>query len=174
VGVGAAIAGYRERVDGRRVADVSARALAGLFGVSVGGAVIENLILHGDFQALGFGDAERDVNGTPDASNRIDGSFVLLGGGATYYFMPTNAYVTLILGAAAYSEQRDDEDAVESDVGIGVSTLVGKEWWVGRSAEWGLGGALRFGYYNAPVEIARLESRVAAYDIGLVFGATYN
>ena len=174
VGVGAVLTGYRERVDGRSAADVTTRSLAGLFGVSVGGAVIENLILHGDLQASGFGDAQRSVNGTPDASDRIDGSFVMLGGGATYYFMPTNAYVTLILGATAYSEQRDDEDAVESGVGVGVSSLIGKEWWVGRSAEWGLGGALRFGYYNAPVDIARLESRVSAFDIGLVFGATYN
>jgi hypothetical protein len=174
LGVGAGVAGYRERVDGQHAADVDVRGLSGLFGVSVGGAVIENLILHGDFQVAAFGSNEREVNGTPDASNKIDGSLGLLGGGATYYFMPTNAYVTLIFGVSAYSEERDLEDAIKSDLGFGMSTLVGKEWWVGRSGEWGLGGALRGSYYNAPIEIAYLNSRLRAFDIGLVFGVTYN
>ena len=174
MGVGEAVTRYRERVDGQVPSDVSARGLAGLFGVSVGGAVIENLILHGDFQVSGFGNAEREVNGTPDATNEIDSSLGLLGGGATYYFMPTNAYATLIVGMAAFNEKRDGEDAIKSGLGVGFSSLVGKEWWVGRSGEWGLGGALRGSYYNAPIDIAYLHSRVRAFDIGLVFGATYN
>jgi hypothetical protein len=174
VGVGAGLVGYRESIDGRRVSDVTTRGLAGLLGVSVGGAVIENLILHGDIVASGYGDAERELDGTPDARDEIDGSLALLGGGATYYFMPTNAYITLVVGAAGFSEQRDGEDAIESGIGIGLSTLVGKEWWVGRSAEWGLGAGLRAGFYSAPLEIAYVDSRLRAFDIGLVFGATYN
>ena len=72
------------------------------------------------------------------------------------------------------SDISDTGSDVVGGPGFAANLDLGKEWWVGRSAEWGLGGALRFSNYNAPVEIARLESRVSAFDIGLVFGATYN
>jgi hypothetical protein len=174
LGVGAGIVGYEEAVDGVNRAAVTTRGLAGLFGVSVGGRVYGNLIVHGDLMASGFGDGHREVDGTTDASNQIDGQLGLLGAGVTYYFMPANAYVTGIVGAGSYSEERDSEESVRSGLGVALAALIGKEWWVGRRGEWALGGALRTSFYSAPVEIARVDSQIGAFDIGLVFTTTYN
>jgi hypothetical protein len=174
IGVGAAITSYDEAVDGVKRSQVTTRGLAGLFGVSVGGRVAGNLILHGDLMAAGFGDANRQVDGTTDARDTIEGSLALLGGGVTYYFMPANAFATGILGVTSFSEQRDGEDSVQSGLGFGLSGLLGKEWWVGRRGEWALGGALRMAFYTAPLDIARVESQLGAFDIGVVFTTTYN
>jgi hypothetical protein len=114
------------------------------------------------------------VDGTTDARDRIDGSLSLLGGGATYYFMPANAYITGILAAGSYSEDRDGEKSVRSGLGIALAALIGKEWWVGRRGQWALGGALRTSFYSVPVDIARVDSQIGAFDIGLVFTTTYN
>lgn len=174
VGVGAVLNGYREAVDGYDASDVTTRALAGLFSASVGGRVVGNLMVHGDFMASAYGAAKRRIDGTTDARDRIDGSLGLLGAGVTYYFMPTNAYLTGVLGIARFAERRDGEDAILSNTGVGMALLIGKEWWVGRSGEWGMGGALRTMFVSAPVDIAGTESRLNALDIGIVFGTTYN
>lgn len=173
-GTGAALIHYQERVDGSRVSKVSERGLAALIGVSVGGRITSNLILHGDLVLTGFSDAQRDVDGTKDARDKIDGTLGLLGGGVTYYFMPANTYLTGIVGASHYSESRDDEAALDSGIGLGVCTLLGKEWWVGRRGQWALGGALRASFHWSPLEVARYKTSVRTADIGVMFGTTFN
>lgn len=176
LGLGAGVMGYDEAVDGRRVSHVKTRGLAALFGVSVGGRVVENLLLHGDLLVASTGDARKEIDGTPNATDRIDGTFALLGGGLTYYFMPVNAYASVIAGVCGMNEVRDSEAslAIRSDLGFGGSLMVGKEWWVGRAGEWGLGAALRSSFYTAPVIIANDRTRMRGADIGLAFSATFN
>jgi hypothetical protein len=174
LGVGASILGYREAVDGNKLSGIATRGLSGLFNVSVGGRVVGNLIVHGDLIVSDFGDAQREVSGVKDARNVISGTLGMVGGGVTYYLMPSNAFITGIMGVTHYTEQRDGETSIDSGLGVGASTLIGKEWWVGPRGAWGLGAALRASYYWAPMEIAHDRTTLKAGDIGVVCSATFN
>lgn len=175
MGLGIGVTSYREDVSGDgQLLDVATRGLAGLFGVSVGGRVVNNLIVHGDFSLCDIGDAKKKVDGTSAAFDDLDGLLGLLGGGLTYYFMPTNAYVSGSAGIAMLQEERNGKLALQSHVGFGGTLLLGKEWFVGVHGQWGMGAALRGSLYTAKVDIARRETRMHGRDIGLVFSATFN
>lgn len=174
VGAGAGFAGYREAVDGSRTEDVETGGVAGEMEVAIGGRIIGDLILHGNLLLTGVGDANKTVSGVKNASYKIDTSLALLGGGATYYFMPYNVYLSGMFGVGAMSESRDDKRIVESGSGIGAALMVGKEWWAGPRAQWGLGAALRGTLLSAPVTVGGVDSRMLGSQITIAFSATYN
>ena len=119
--------------------------------ISLGGAVGENLILHGD---LWF-------NGNSPRQTRtafMEFGTAVAGGGLTYYFMPHNIFVSGGIGMATSwlvvldpndmdrefgRDSRHDRipDGFNYGTGIGAYLMVGKEWWV--SDNWGLGVGLQ-------------------------------
>ncbi len=174
IGAGAGFARYRESVDGRRIETVETGGVAGQLSVAVGGRVVGNLIVHGNLLLGGVGDANKTVSGVDDASSVTSSSFMLLGGGLTYYFMPYNVYLSGMAGLGYIDEARDDKLAFESGTGVGGSLMLGKEWWVGRRAEWGMGAALRGTLLSAPVSIAGVESRLRGSQVTIAVSVTYN
>jgi len=135
--------------------------------LAIGGAVIDNLILHLDMWGYGSGDTHDDDKDLHEAVGIWSPSF-----GVTYYFMPANVYLTGTIGPSflGYSMNSDRFDDNEHEVGYGfaVSATVGKEWWV--SDNWGLGIALKGLYTFA-------EGDDLTYNTGgglLLFSATYN
>jgi hypothetical protein len=179
-GLGAGGLSYDERVDGQRTSDVKTRGLAGAFEVAIGGAVVENLILHGNL-SVAVMDSRKRVDGVEQGDDdQLTSTAVLFGGGATYYFMPHNLYLTLVLGTAAMVEDRYDggiagyESSIESGAGFGTTLSIGKEWWVGRSGQWGLGVDITGGFYAAPVEIAGTESTMLGNAVSVSFVSTFN
>lgn len=181
VGIGAGGARYEERVYEPDVSTVKTRGLAGNFELAIGGSVIENLILHGNIVLTAMS-VNKEVDDVNDSSyDKLSAGMLLLGGGVTYYFMPANLYLTAIFGVGALSESRylDDSDDssyadIESGGGFGSSLSVGKEWWVGRSGEWGLGAAITGAFVTAPVRIGELSTRFHGNSISLNFSATFN
>jgi len=173
VGVGAGFTSYREYV-GQAETTVKTAGVVGQLELALGGRVIGNLLLHGNLLLSGMDDARKTVSEVRDASNTIGTSFAMLGGGATYYFMPANAYVSGMLGVAGMSETRDEQLSVESGAGLGGALTLGKEWWVGRSSEWGVGAALRGAMIAAPVQIAGVESTMRGSQVTIAFSATLN
>lgn len=174
VGAGAGFTRYRESVDGQNIQTVKTAGVAGQFELALGGRVAGNLILHGNLLLSGMDDARKTVSGVRDASNVISTSFAMLGAGATYYFMPFNVYVTGAGGLAAMNETRDEQLSLETGAGFAGSLTLGKEWWVGRGSEWGVGAALRGTSMWAPVQIAGVESTMRGSQITIAFSATLN
>lgn len=137
--------------------------IAGDFTAAVGGCVSENLALHGTL--FGWSQSNPDVDITGVGSGELDGSYGMsgYGGGATYYFMPVNMYIS---GSAGVGYLTIDTDLIDdtSDAGFAMDLSVGKEWWVGNS--WGLGLAGAFGYFS-------IED-VSGWELALRFSATFN
>jgi len=173
IGPGAGRAHYRERVDNDRTSSVEASGLAGMFDVSVGGRVVGNLIVHGSLMFTRFDSPTRRVDDVKDAALHVTSSSTMLGAGASYYFMPLNVYVSSSLGMAWTFERREN-DQLRSGTGVFVALAAGKEWWVGRSGDWGLGAALRTTFAAAPVDIAGVQSTLKLGNIGVAFSATFN
>jgi hypothetical protein len=181
VGIGAGGTRYEERVMEPSKSNVKTRGLSGNFELAIGGSVIENFILHGNIVLTAMS-ANKTIDGVTDSSyDRLSTGMLLLGGGGTYYFMPANLYVTLVVGAGVLSESRyldDDDEAayaeVDSGAGFGSSLSLGNEWWVGRTGEWGLGAAITGAFVTAPLRIGELTTRFKGHSITLNFSATYN
>jgi hypothetical protein len=103
-----------------------------------------------------------------------------VGAGGTYYFMPTNLYLTLALGTGGFVETRDygnlgiKEQQIESKAGFASSLAIGKEWWVGGRGEWGIGGSITGTFYAVPIDVGGVKSTASGNVISLAFSATLN
>jgi hypothetical protein len=180
LGVGAASTSYKEQVEAARVSDIKTRGLAVAFDIAIGGRVVDNFIVHGN---LSFANASsnREIDGIKNRSYRSLGtSLWMLGAGGTYYFMPTNLYLTLAVGSGGFVETRDygdlglDEEQIESGAGFASSLAIGKEWWVGGRGEWGIGGSITGTFYAVPIDVAGVKSTALGNVISLAFSATLN
>ena len=184
LGGGAAGAKYRERL-GERVSDVKTRGLAIAFDAALGGRVVGNFILHGNLSFINA-DSNREVDGVKDGSyDAIGTSMWMIGGGGTYYFMPANLYLTLVVGTGGFVETRDydrssdfdddfDEVQIESGPGFASSLAIGKEWWVGGRGEWAIGASITGAFYAAPVDVAGVDSTALGNCVSVAFSATLN
>jgi hypothetical protein len=137
--------------------------------LAFGGAVTDNLLLHGDLHA--FVDVGRSEQTDP---LRITG---LLGFGASYYFMPANVYLSGTVGPAMAVVSYDRQRYVETDrsrfTGIGGVLNLGKEWWVHRS--WGVGMAAGLLYtYTAEWTDRDQSQKLHSLATMLSLTATYN
>jgi hypothetical protein len=134
----------------------------GDFTFALGGCVSENLALHGSLFSWSMSDPDLKIGGL---EGQLDGDFGMAayGGGVTYYFMPSNFYISGNVGLGFLSIDSGSVDET-SDPGIAIDALLGKEWWVGNS--WGLGLAGAFGYHN-------IED-FSGWNASLRFTATFN
>jgi hypothetical protein len=146
------------------------------FGVAVGGALTTDFVLYGTMVISSASNPTVKIDGMSLGSGSGDMDLVGLGGGAAYYIEPTNLYVAgSILLANLQITDSNGKKIGESDSGLGLEGLVGKEWWV--SDQWGLGVAAQvlwarmkdkdtFGMGNPPT--------LNAHAFSLLFSATYN
>lgn len=146
--------------------DITSDGVAGSFGLLVGGAVAENLILAGDLWGTGILGSSSMMGG--DTRYGIGA----VGLNVTYYFMPVNVYVSVSPSIATLSAMSHGTGASRTtDPGFGVKLGVGKEWWVGD--HWGLGVAGQFlAAWNKESGAAGTTWTTVAG--GLAFTATYN
>jgi hypothetical protein len=138
---------------------------------SMGSAIGENLILHGDLWL--------SVVSTEQGSYQPYKEFgtVVIGVGLTYYWMPHNFYLTGSLGmASSFLVMRDhladlsDEDRTSEAIhGAGLSVTAGKEWWV--SDNWAVGVAMQVEFTYAEGEDNDLILRHGGAKV--LFCATY-
>lgn len=141
---------------------------SGVFSLMLGGAVSENTILHVELATASMTDPDMS---DASFSGRVNGdmSTSLFGFGLTQYYMPANAYVSVTVGSAQTTI--DDGESWESDDGLGVKLMIGKEWWI--SDNWGLGLAGQVLYANCGGgDISTSDIKTMAY--ALLFSATYN
>jgi hypothetical protein len=143
---------------------------AGLgMGVSIGGSIVENLALHADFQGTTIISPEEKVDGL--AARSFDGDILLssFGIGGTYYFMPINLYLSAGVGLGRTTFENNVGQQYNSDAGLTLSLLVGKEWWIGD--DWGIGVA---GQLLIMATESDIDGKLGSGAINLLFSATYN
>ena len=121
---------------------------SGTFDVSIGAVVAKNLAIHGTLGGWGLAEPTVEIAGL--GGEEADDTFVALsmvGGGLTYWFGESNAYVTASagFGELTFDVDGDDED---SDTGFATEVGIGKEWWV--SGRWGLGVQVSGAYHSIP------------------------
>ncbi len=122
-------------------ADLTVSGVGGAFGIAVGYAVSENLIIFGElFDDIAV-NPEIKMGGMTLDTEDVNAGVVAIGAGIAYYIQPSNIYVSGTLSWGQLTVQQDGREVGESDFGPGVSLMVGKEWWV--SNNWGLGAALQ-------------------------------
>jgi hypothetical protein len=141
---------------------------SGDLNIAIGGVVSPGLALHGTLWGWSINEPELEWLG---AEGWVPGDLSLsaIGGGVTYYFMPSNLYLSGSLGFATLSLDLDETELAKSDTGLALDFTVGKEWWVG--ARWGLGVAGAFGYHSVPGDAGEDWS---GKSVAIRFSATYN
>jgi hypothetical protein len=140
---------------------------------AIGAAVKPNLILYGEMLMTIAVSPTLESGGTTQTLSS-DVTLFGVGPGVAYYFEPSNLYLS---GTLAFSQVTQSTSSSSGDssnnvteLGVGASFMVGKEWWV--SPKWGLGAA---GYLHlASMKMRNYDARMTAAAVGVLFSATYN
>lgn len=168
-GVGAI--GFSESVG---TSTVKINGTAGHFGLKLGGAISENVILFGaldGFSALNpsYTITTSTASGSGSLTNTTYG-ISSIGGGIALY-TDSNFFLAATLGMAKGTLQYTS-GAVSvtgaTDYGIAANLNIGKEWWV--SKDWGLGVAV-VGHFSNVKDAGNSATQIYG---GLAFSATYN
>jgi hypothetical protein len=152
----------------------SGASLAAAFGYSL----TPHLILYAEFLIAGAADATVKMNGistnTGQSSLGTDVSGV--GAGAAYYFGPNLFTAATILDAQIDVTDSSGATLLESDSGLGLELLFGKEWWA--SDNWGLGVSAQFIFASMKgKDVDLVLNQVPTWHVtsfSLLFSATYN
>jgi hypothetical protein len=137
-----------------------------------GGAIAPNLILYGELLGTSVTNASLSANGVTQGYSDTDLTLAGFGPGIAYYIEPVNLYLsgTLTFTQVSFSNTYSGYPAGDSNLGIGLSLMVGKEWWVSR--DWGIGiaGQLHVASMGDP----GYDTRLQATAFSVLFSATYN
>ena len=121
---------------------------AGALALDIGGAPIENLIVHGRIASTTIVSPDLTLDGEElGEQERSSISAYLFGAGVTYYLMPTNLYGTLAVGLSSLRFASRGGHAQYARPGVALQVDIGKEWWIG--ADVGVGLAVRASYAYA-------------------------
>ena len=144
--------------------------LTGDVNFAIGGMVSRNLALHGTLWGWSIADPDIEVNN--DAAGDLNGDLTMsaFGMGVTYYFMPTNLYLSGSLGLGQLELNVDGVGDADTDMGLVLDATIGKEWWV--SSNWALGLAGALGFHSIPED--GYDDNWDGISLGLRFSATFN
>ncbi len=168
--------GYAELVEKDVLgSDMTISGAAQALRFQIGGTVAENLIVYGEFGGVMQIEPDIEWMGQSASTSDVTVSVFDLGGGITYYLMPSNFYFSFSL-LASQAEIENSGSKGTSEYGFGFNAMVGKEWWV--DAQWAL-GVSAYGYYSTMKDKGTIEGINYEYDInnfsvGLLFSVTYN
>ena len=140
--------------------------------IQIGGAVSENLIIFGESGGVLVTNPsvkvfEEEVENPGDVQILLGG----IGPGVTYYFMPSNIYLSVTILASIVSVNIEGADTQKSNLGFGFNFMAGKEWWSGE--QWGLGVSLYFRYGSQTDQDVE-DITISGYSFGALFSATFN
>ena len=143
--------------------------------IAIGGMVGPNFALHGTIWGWSMSDpdGELTISGGGSGSGTINGTLTMgaLGVGGTYYFMPSNFYMSYSLGMGSLNG--DGEIDGKTKPGVALDATLGKEWWVGD--QWGLGLAGGVTYFSSKDDtIIGIDENWSGPSFGLRFSATFN
>ena len=145
------------------------------FDFKIGGAIKENLILHATLTSNTMSGPQVSSSGSSqNTSNNITLGETMIGGGITYYIMPSNIFLSGSLGIGNFTLlDIDTNTSISTNRGFSMQLKVGKEWWI--SKKWGLGAAITYGktkLTNTPG--GGVEEFMNSNNLGILFNATLN
>jgi len=149
--------------------------LAGIFDFKIGGVVAENLILHATLlsTSLNGPTVYSNKGGIKQSGGDISIGEGMIGAGLTYYFMPSNIFISGSLGLGNFSVIENNKATSSTEQGFSFQIKVGREWWVSRN--WGLGVGLSIGSTNVDSKSTNnVEEQLSSFRFGLMFNATFN
>ena len=152
--------------------DMNVKGISGSFNCQVGAEIAENLNAFGEVAGFTITNPEVEIDGKVYDTDEVKSSCFGFGGGLTYYFMPSNFYVTGSIQAAKAKieyEKGNTKFVGESNYGFGVFAGVGKEWWI--SDDWALGAVVFFSYSSVPDKDSD-EVTISNVTFGAAFSAT--
>lgn len=160
-------AGYSNTVG---TTSVKIGGFAGHFGIKLGGALTNNLILFGALDGFSALSPTFTVGSSSATVSSATYSINTYGAGIAYY-SDSNFFLAASAGAArgtlAYTSGTTAY-AASTDTGFGANLNIGMEWWV--SANWGLGVAA-VGHFSSVKDGGTTATQ---YYAGIAFTATYN
>jgi hypothetical protein len=159
--------GYAQLTEDIMGNDFELSGLGSCFRSQIGGPVAENLIIYGEFGGVLILNPDFKLAGQTFETSETRMSTSDFGPGLTYYFMPTNIYVSFSALLSQVTLEVDG-DKSESDPGIGLNAMVGKEWWVGD--DWGIGATIYIYFSTMKDE----DNTINNFSVGVLFSATYN
>jgi len=147
------------------------------FDFKIGGAIKENLILHATITSstLPGPTIKMSDNTSIKASDNMTVGEVMLGGGLTYYLMPSNVFLSSSIGIGNFSiiDNNDNTNNVSTQRGFSMQLKVGKEWWISKN--WGFGVGLTYGKTNLTNEPGGgITEKMDSNRFGILFNTTFN
>lgn len=152
----------------------SGASLAAAFGYSI----TPHLILYAEFLIAGAADVAVKMNGvlTNTGQSNLGTDITAVGAGAAYYFGPNVFAAATVLDAHIDITDSNDANLLQSDNGLGLELLFGKEWWA--SDNWGLGVSGQFIFASMKgKDVDLVLNQVPTWhatSFSLLFSATYN
>jgi hypothetical protein len=147
--------------------------LGGTASAAIGGVIAPNLILFGEILGTSAVDAEFTGGGSSGYPG-VDVTLFGFGPGIAYYLEPGNVYLSATLAFSKLSFSNTNYDyysyAEDTDLGIGGSFMVGKEWWVGRHLGMGVAGMLHL----ASMRDSYYDTRLTATAFSVLFSLSFN
>lgn len=153
--------------------DMKVDGLSVTFRFQIGATIAENLVAFGEAGGITIQNPIIEMNGKEYETEDTKASFFDMGGGMTYYFDPSNIYLTGSILLSKYQVEYNHGSTThkgESDMGLGLFLGLGKEWWV--STDWALGVTGFFGYSNVPDQ-GSSDITITGTTFGVAFSATY-
>lgn len=149
----------------------------GQFEFKIGGVISNNLILSFDVIARSILNPEMTEDGILiGTANDISITDVIIGAGLTYYFMPSNIFMSGTIGIGSFSIQNQSMGVSGSTKrGLGIEFKFGKEWWV--SADWGLGIAAGIASVSADdktIPFSNYSGKLSTTRFFVLFNTTFN
>jgi hypothetical protein len=138
---------------------------------AIGGTIAPNLVLFGEILGTSVVQADLSETGYQGASG-YDLTMFGFGPGMAYYVEPINLYFsgTLAFTKISFTDSNSQYLASDTSLGVGISFMVGKEWWVGRDLGVGIAGQAHVASMNHP----DAGTRMTAAAFSLLFSASFN
>lgn len=151
--------------------DLTFKGGAGYLNLEIGGAIKAPLILFGKVYHLRAPDPKLDV-GTLTFDTNLDAYISGIGGGATYYFGPSNFYLTGAISFGVMGVKGNGGDDFRTDVGMMTHLGFGIEFLTSPNFGLGVGAELALGFFTD--EIATDDLFWGAGWALVTLNATYN
>jgi hypothetical protein len=166
-GMGGSVESIDSGASERRMSGLSA-----MFSVDLGGALNDQVSLHGRFASAALSDPDYEVDGVDRGElSGLRANAFLLAPAVTYYLMPANVYLTGAAGLSWINLDDAQEERRWSESGLGFNLDLGKEWWVSRNWGMGVAGRFWFSYFDYRDEGRRFEETFTG--LAVLFSATY-
>jgi len=163
--------GYMSMTETTSQGDMKISGGAGVFGLHVGGAIQENLILGFHLYDAVITNPTLELGGTSVSTTNVTAGLVGFGPELTYYFMPQNIYLSTTLALSKATIEQDGNSG-STETGFAARVSLGKEWWV--SSHWGLGLVGHLDFATNKDGGGAGAGTLQTLGASLAFSATYN